>query len=66
MSSTVVRRVANNPFHTTLYNMIFRNTATLTAFVIGGAFVGEMVVDSAINSAWNVSNRGVRYYCAPV
>jgi len=57
----VVRRIANNVSHTSLYNRFFRNTTTQLATVLVVAFFAEFLVDSATNQMWNVANRGRRW-----
>ncbi len=62
--NATVRRIANNPVHTKIYNLVFRNSSTLVAASLVGAFVFEAVVDSGVNQAWNIANRGVRRACS--
>jgi hypothetical protein len=57
--NNVVRHIANNPLHTRVYNVLFRNTSTMVATVLVGSVVLESVVDSTVNQAWNIANRGV-------
>jgi hypothetical protein len=57
----VVRFIANNPVHTRIYNVLFRNTSTIVATVLVSSVVLESVVDSTVNQAWNVANRGVTF-----
>jgi hypothetical protein len=60
-AATAVRRIANNPVHTKIYNTFFRSTSTMVATAIVGSLVLETVVDSSVNQVWNVANRGVSH-----
>ena len=45
----------------TLKNNIMKRNSYFLATIFAAAFAGEILVDGAVNAAWNFMNRGVHH-----
>ncbi|KAG6543859.1 hypothetical protein Mapa_014699 [Marchantia paleacea] len=47
------------------YRLLMRRNSVYVTFILGGAIVGERVVDYSINKVWEMNNVGKRYEDIP-
>ncbi|KAK9815339.1 hypothetical protein WJX72_001948 [[Myrmecia] bisecta] len=61
MATQSAPRSPSSPLLDAGYKLLMRRNAVYVAFILGGAIIGERVVDYSINKLWEKNNQGKLY-----
>ncbi|KAK9807330.1 hypothetical protein WJX73_002445 [Symbiochloris irregularis] len=57
----MVTKGHSHPIFDVAYKYLMRRNSVYVAFILGGALVGERVLDNTINTLWDQNNKGKLY-----